>query len=560
MAVTLADASNVPRPNLLQRLGQALTPDRCFATAFAEVGRSAPYDWAALQAWVDRAEPGERRAEAADQIRNMQQGILDLAHLQLRDLPPLPADLRWLKCQDNALAQLPALPARLELLICSNNPLDSLPALPKALLILNVSDCPLTALPALPTNLRTLRAAQCQLTSVPPRWPANLGVLDFEGNRIAYLDQIPARILQCNLSNNLLTALPSNVQHLDRGGRLHLEGNPLSAHALEQLSQLRNDPRYVGPDITFSMAAFDPSTPSLVRRLHDAATAWYPSEAAHAAVARWTAFEGEVAASQFAQYLDRLGKSIHATQAAVAAPFRAHVGEWLEHLATHPVLRQDTFAIVAPGNEACEDRAAVVLLQMTRLRVNHDVETGHHDAHPATLLELVQGNRRLEALETIALDKMRKMRAMDDVEVVLAYPVGLRERLRLPIGVEAMRFGAVSGVTEDDLDRAEAQVKALDATFPEYLANHVPFHHVLERWDRAAFERAQEARDDFIATGYAAAVQGRIAATAQDLREDAGAMSQAGQAVLNELHIKEFGPLVQRYLEARHHVASVTHL
>ncbi|WP_368566297.1 NEL-type E3 ubiquitin ligase domain-containing protein, partial [Pseudoxanthomonas sp. UTMC 1351] len=502
-----------------------------------------------------RAEPGERRVEAAERMRNIGlPGYLDLSRLQLRDLPPLPADLAWLDCRDNALTQLPVLPARLEMLQCQNNPLGRLPALPSSLQDLDVSGCPVTALPALPAKLQQLGAAHCQLTSVPPRWPANLGVLDFEGNQIARMDQIPARrpglFWECNLRHNLLTALPSNVQHRNPGGTLHLEGNPLSAHALEQLSQLRNDPRYVGPDITFSMDASDPSMSRPVRPLHDAAAAWYPSEAAHAAVARWTAFEGEVAASQFAQYLDKLAQSINATQAAVAAPFRAHVGEWLEHLATHPVLRQDTFAIVAPGNEACEDRAAVVLLQMTRLRVNHDVETGHHDAHPATLLELVQGNRRLEALETIALDKMRTMRAVDDVEVVLAYPVGLRERLRLPIGVEAMRFGAVSGVTEDDLGRAEAQVKALDATFPEYLANHVPFHHVLERWDRAAFERAQEARDDFIATGYAAAVQARIAATAQDLREDAGAMSQAGQAALNELHNRVFGPLVQRYLEA----------
>jgi hypothetical protein len=515
----------------MQRLSLSLAPGgQRLASAFSGIGnrlshwvRPAHYDLNALQAWTHAAGT-ERRLEAAARIRtSLDTGLLDVTNLHLSELPPLPADLIGL--------------------CCSGNPLQRLPVLPSSLRELRISDCPIGALPTLPRELRLLQAARCGLTSLPTRWPDALATLDLRQNQITLAEVLPtAPNLDCDLSDNWLHALPGNLHALHGGGRLCLQGNALGVQAIAQLLQIGSSSSYRGPLVHIAAATYRP--------LSAAAAAWYAND--HAAAAqRWDTFVNEPGAAEFATYLVRLAGSLQATDPTLAAPFRAHVHDWLVHLAAEPALRADTFAIVAPGNETCEDRAALVLLHMTRLRVNHDVAAGYYDAQPAALLAAVQGNRRLEALEAIAQAQMRTRTDIDEVETILAYPVGLRERLGLPIAVGAMRYPHLAHVHADDLDRAKAQVRALDASFPAYLAGHEPFQAVLERWDPGAFAQAHAQRQAAFEDGtFEARVQARLAATGAALANDPAAHGQAGQAVWAEMQAALFGPLVSAYLRA----------
>jgi hypothetical protein len=561
LAAALGGATNVPRLSLPQRIGQGLIAlGQRIAAALTGIGNlltgcvraDAQYDRTALDAWVNAAVEGENRLEAAARIR-ASEGHLDLSRLGLRQLPPLPADLYQLDCSDNNLAQVQALPAGLQNLFCNNNPLTHLSGLPSSLEYLETSECPLAALPPLPSNLKVLDANCCGLTSVPSEWPSGLRILSLQGNQISAIPSLPTTPgLKCYLNDNELTALPGNLNELP-SCELELTGNRFTAEALACLSQL-NSADYNGTRITFSIE--DSLVTPGARPLYEAVAAWYawnPLEAGAEASQGWGAFANEPGAIQFSAFLDKLATSIDATDPALAGAFRAHIGQWLLHLAAEPALRADTFAMVAPGNESCDDRAALVLLQMTRLRVNHDVATGHFDAQPAALLAALRGNFRLEALEAIALEKLQSIRVSDDVETILAYPVGLRDRLQLPIGVGAMRYLRFAEVSEADLDRAQAQVLALDIAFPAYLANHEPFHDVLQRWQPERFAQAQAQRDACLETGdYDVRVQLRIAQTAAELHDDPAARGQAGRAVLEELHQELFGPLVKDYMEASH--------
>ena len=50
---------------------------------------------------------------------------------------------------------------------------------------------------------------------------------------------------------------------------------------------------------------------------------------------------------------------------------------------------------------------------------------------------------------------MKTLKFVDDVEVILAYPIMLKERLQLPIDVDDMLFFNFSGVTDSDLKNAQ---------------------------------------------------------------------------------------------------------
>ena len=563
LASALDGAANAPRPSVMRGLAQYLAPlGRRIAATFASIGnggarpaeRPAPYDAAALDAWVRDAAPGENRAQAAARVARYQSYALDLCGLNLHSLPPLPSHVESLLCMENRLLELPALPSSLKILVCWDNPqLSSLPALPAALQRLDISRCPFTELPPLPPALRWLTANGCGLESVPQQWPESLRGLELSSNQIREIGELPTQLVgTVNLRENQLTELPRNWLQLESCSDLWLEGNPLSERTLElllHLGPLINNPAYRGPAIGFSLEGPNWVDPR-ARPLRDAAAAWYGQGHSSDVAQRWATFEGEVGAKDFVRFLDRLAQSINATKGALAKPFRAHIVQWLTHLAEHPTLRQDTLAIAAAGNERCEDRTSTVLLEMTRLRVNYDVASKLYDAEPTALLAALQGTRRLEALETIALEKIRGMELVDDVEVILAYPVALRERLGLPIGVQAMRFPQFSFVGKRDLDQAEARVRALDATFPEYLAGHAPFHAVLERWAPERFAQARDWRDECMEDGtYEARVQQLISTMSSELGQDAVARSQAGKVALEELQVQAFGALVRAYLD-----------
>jgi hypothetical protein len=54
----------------------------------------------------------------------------------------------------------------------------------------------------------------------------------------------------------------------------------------------------------------------------------------------------------------------------------------------------------------------------------------------------------IEQLEQIAREKVKTLRFVDEIEVYLAYPVKLKERLDLQIDVKDMLYFGCSGVTE----------------------------------------------------------------------------------------------------------------
>ncbi|EKN9166965.1 E3 ubiquitin--protein ligase, partial [Salmonella enterica] len=407
----------------------------------------------------------------------------------LTRLSRLPPGLRELSVDGNLLASLPALPPGLQSLSVPGNQLPSLPDLPSGLRKLWASGNRLTSLSALPSGLRELIISSNRLTSLPAL-PSELRELSVSHNLLPSLPELPSGLQELSVSHNRLTRLPESIISLPSYARVNLDGNPLSERTLRTLRNLTSAPGYSGPRIRFDMAG--PSVPREARALHLAVADWLmPAREGEPDPAdRWHASGQEDNAAAFSLFLDRLRETENFEK---DAGFKAQISSWLALLAEDDVLRAKTFAMATEATSNCEDRVTLALHQMKNVQLVHNAEKGVYDNNLPGLVSTGREMFRMEMLERIALEKVRTLAFVDEIEVCLAYQNKLKESLELTSVTAEMRFFGASGVTASDLRSAERQVKAAEnSEFSEWLLQWGPLHSVLERKEPERFNALRE--------------------------------------------------------------------
>ncbi|ABX20159.1 hypothetical protein SARI_00212 [Salmonella enterica subsp. arizonae serovar 62:z4,z23:-] len=407
----------------------------------------------------------------------------------LTRLSRLPPGLRELSVDGNLLASLPALPPGLQSLSVPGNQLPSLPDLPSGLRKLWASGNRLTSLSALPSGLRELIISSNRLTSLPAL-PSELRELSVSHNLLPSLPELPSGLQELSVSHNRLTRLPESIISLPSYARVNLDGNPLSERTLRTLRNLTSAPGYSGPRIRFDMAG--PSVPREARALHLAVADWLmPAREGEPDPAdRWHASGQEDNAAAFSLFLDRLSETENFEK---DAGFKAQISSWLALLAEDDVLRAKTFAMATEATSSCEDRVTFALHQMKNVQLVHNAEKGVYDNNLPGLVSTGREMFRMEMLERIALEKVRTLAFVDEIEVCLAYQNKLKESLELTSVTAEMRFFGASGVTTSDLRSAERQVKAAEnSEFSEWLLQWGPLHSVLERKEPERFNALRE--------------------------------------------------------------------
>ncbi|EDZ1186846.1 E3 ubiquitin--protein ligase [Salmonella enterica] len=407
----------------------------------------------------------------------------------LTRLSRLPPGLRELSVDGNLLASLPALPPGLQSLSVPGNQLPSLPDLPSGLRKLWASGNRLTSLSALPSGLRELIISNNRLTSLPAL-PSELRELSVSHNQLPSLPALPSGLQELAVSHNRLTRLPESIISLPSYARVNLDGNPLSERTLQTLRNITSAPDYSGPRIRFDMAG--PSVPREARALHLAVADWLTPEREGEPdpADSWHASGQEDNAAAFSLFLDRLRETENFEK---DAGFKAQISSWLALLAEDDVLRAKTFAMATEATSSCQDRVTLALHQMKNVQLVHNAEKGVYDNNLPGLVSTGREMFRMEMLERIALEKVRTLAFVDEIEVCLAYQNKLKESLELTSVTAEMRFFGVSGVTASDLRSAERQVKAAEnSEFSEWLLQWGPLHSVLERKEPERFNALRE--------------------------------------------------------------------
>jgi hypothetical protein len=261
------------------------------------------------------------------------------------------------------------------------------------------------------------------------------------------------------LRDNQLTALPPGVFRLPQGTQINLERNPLSQQTMNALTQ-----QTTGPRINFSIVETPAAqAPRSRGRIFINAIKHYCSNISPEHLRNLRSTENAV---YFGKLLDRLdGTTGPIASAEASLPgFEDRVAFVIRTLAEvdSAELRANCYLQAKEGLETCADRVAITFSDIEVACKSHKIlQAGGGPDQMAHLLERVF---RLNTLDAFARSDIASRRGVDEIEVLLAYRVGLKDELALPCETSAMRYNAISGVNQNSLDRAKTHVLTIEST------------------------------------------------------------------------------------------------
>jgi len=286
-------------------------------------------------------------------------------------------------------------------------------------------------------------------------------------------------LVSADLRDNQITELPSRFHRSPVwvSSNVLLEGNPLSADArlrLQLFMQVHALPLEEEVEVPSS---------SMRQRWLDAADGVNRSEQSSA----WDELECEPGSRDFFHLVRRMQETAEFRSRRQALANR--VWTMITAMRDHATLREELLRR-ASEDLTCQDSVTLCFsnleLRMLVWRARMDAAAGDQQQ---ALVTLGRGLWRLDEVERIALEDIQARRAdggdPDEVEVGLAYRVGLRDSLELPAQPGDMLFEEVAGVDAQRLERARERVLAAETTEQlaasllqrEFWEEHLVRHH-----------------------------------------------------------------------------------
>jgi hypothetical protein len=163
----------------------------------------------------------------------------------------------------------------------------------------------------------------------------------------------------------------------------------------------------------------------------------------------------------------------------------SNVLKYLRFAEENPSFREQFTAIINDATTSCHDRTA-----LSAVHVGIAYQMASMDLQDTKALAdfIKRSDFSMKKLEKCARDLMGELPTIpgtnitrDVVEVYLAYPIMLKQKLHVPIDVERMSYFAYSGLTLNDLNTAYETVSeelANEEGFYLFLANH-------DQWNKA---------------------------------------------------------------------------
>lgn len=388
--------------------------------------------------------------------------------------------LRWLDLSHNRLTEIPsaveAMNGLTKLLLRDNRigltprGVEIVEGLAQ-LKVLELTNNPVGRLPDF-RHLRGLRGLGLKGTGIDA-WPAGLNglPLEFVDLRDNQLTDVPAELTAPAAANAHATARVNGVTFL--------QGNPLSEATQQRLRDYWTGLSQDHPEwVTLRQhGAFGHMATGMAANVQQ----WLqnlPDGQLAQKRALWQSLASEPQSGEFFELLNRLATSYQGEEH--YADLQLRVWQMLEAASDSTELRQELFELA--GAPACEDRAALSFSYLEiRLMIHNAKAMASGEEEAATLIRLAKGLFRLDEVERIALQdvqqrrdaitgrsdltpaqRTRQLQKIEEVEVRLAYRVGLKDRLALPGQPEGGRFIHMGNVTPQMLDDAAQQVLALD--------------------------------------------------------------------------------------------------
>lgn len=179
----------------------------------------------------------------------------------------------------------------------------------------------------------------------------------------------------------------------------------------------------------------------------------------------WNTLRTDSASDDFFTVLSRLTASADAQR--VRQDLSRRVWEMIEVANENETLRR-VLMDVAAAPRSCIDSVAIVFSEM-EVQMELAKLTSDKPPQESELLKLGTKLFRLEQVSKIAAEDFAARlveggQAPDELEILLAYRIGLADALELPGQPKSMTFTVLAGVTQANLDTAKARVDVIEKT------------------------------------------------------------------------------------------------
>ncbi|GAB5411197.1 MAG: hypothetical protein ChlgKO_03110 [Chlamydiales bacterium] len=286
-----------------------------------------------------------------------------------------------------------------------------------------------------------------QLTSLPDSISklSSLNELYLSGNRLTSLpDSISklSSLTELDLFRNRFTSLPNEILQLPNSCNVELANNSLSQVVLQRLQDAINTPNYNGPTIHFSIY----ESPSDLRPTEEILAELFQ-------LAKLNSFEIPQSISDNASLNPWLNKlSYTADYKRGSKPQEAMAQLTLKYIqlaAENESFRDEFLAILTQSNDTCGDRVAYYFIQ---LGIAHRLHTMSLNDPRAIAKYLINTCWAIDQLKQVAQEKVKTLCLVDEIEVYLAYPIKLQERLEIDLNMGEMLYFSCSAVSEQELE------------------------------------------------------------------------------------------------------------
>ena len=188
-----------------------------------------------------------------------------------------------------------------------------------------------------------------------------------------------------------------------------------------------------------------------------------------------------------------------------------------QNQATRPVLAQRVMAVTAllTGSDwirdeamdhihhaltSCDDRIILALDDLDTMQLLDSAERKAFEGNADELRELGLQMMRLDEVKRIARDHMKTLSWVDEIEVELAFLIGVRQQLALPGSTQHMIFRGCAYVSDQDIATAVHQVNThcSDDNLQTYLAQWAPWQQYQRRQKVPTFDQLTQKTVDRI--------------------------------------------------------------
>ena len=149
---------------------------------------------------------------------------------------------------------------------------------------------------------------------------------------------------------------------------------------------------------------------------------------------------------------------------------------------------------------SCDDRIILALDDLDTFQLLDSAERKAFEGNADELRELGLQMMRLDEVKRIARDHMKTLRWVDEIEVELAFLIGVRQQLALPGSTQHMIFRGCANVSDQDIATAVHQVNThcSDDNLQTYLAQWAPWQQYQRLQEVPTFDQLTQKTVDRI--------------------------------------------------------------